>query len=370
MKNKKDRIITAILLLSVLFALYSLVVYSSSELSVSAKAAVLYEPETESFLYTKNADQKLPMASTTKIMTALVALEKIPLDQKVTIAKEAVGIEGSSLYLKEDEILTMEDLVTALMLRSANDAAAAIAYAISGGIEPFAELMNERAKEMGLENTNFTNPHGLDDSMHYTTARELALISAEALRNAAFRKIVSTKTKRIINEDGYVRLVTNHNKLLSLYDGAIGVKTGFTKKSGRCLVGASDRNGLQFISVTINAPDDWNDHIELLNYGYSKLEKRHIANIGDFEYQIPVIGGESETVTVKNIKNFDYITEIGNCDIESHVKLSRYISAPIIENQILGKVIFTKDGTYIGQIDLVADEGVPKIKDKKFFNIF
>ncbi len=370
MKNRKDRIITSILLLLVLFALYSTVVYSSSELSVSAKSAVLYEPETKSFLYTKNADEKLPMASTTKIMTALVALEEFPIDEKVIIPKEAVGIEGSSLYLQENEILTMKDLLTGLMLRSANDAAVAIAYAVSGGIEQFSELMNKRAYNIGLKNTNFTNPHGLDDSMHYTTAHDLALISAEALKNDTFKEIVSSKTKRIENEDGYVRLVTNHNKLLSLYDGIIGVKTGFTKKSGRCLVGASEKNGLQFITVTINAPDDWNDHIELFNYGYSKLQKINIANIGDFEYEIPVIGGNTETVTVKNIKDFSYITEIGSCNIETHIKLSPYTAAPIAKNQILGKVLFTKDDKYIGEIDLVADNGVSINKTKKQFSIF
>ena len=272
MKNPKERIVIVSIFLILLFIFYATVVFSADGVSVSAKSAALYDPASKSFLYTKNADMQLPMASTTKIMTALVAIENADLDKSVSISDDAIGTEGSSLYLKRGETMTMKDLLMGLMLRSANDAAAAIAYEISGSIEAFAEKMNEKATQIGALNTNFTNPHGLDDPSHYTTAKDLAIITAEALSNKTFLNIVSTKKHIIKNSDGEARLLTNHNKLLNLYDGAIGVKTGFTKKSGRCLVGAAERDGTRLISVTINAPDDWNDHKALFDYGFFKLK--------------------------------------------------------------------------------------------------
>lgn len=272
MKNPKERIVIVSIFLILLFIFYATVVFSADGVSVSAKSAALYDPASKSFLYTKNADMQLPMASTTKIMTALVAIENADLDKSVSISDDAIGTEGSSLYLKRGETMTMKDLLMGLMLRSANDAAAAIAYEISGSIEAFAEKMNEKATQIGALNTNFTNPHGLDNPSHYTTAKDLAIITAEALSNKTFLNIVSTKKHIIKNSDGEARLLTNHNKLLNLYDGAIGVKTGFTKKSGRCLVGAAERDGTRLISVTINAPDDWNDHKALFDYGFFKLK--------------------------------------------------------------------------------------------------
>ena len=277
MKNPKERFVIVSIFLILLFIFYATVVFSAGGISLSARSAALYDPSSKTFLYTKNADERLPMASTTKIMTALVAIENASLDQSVAVSDEAIGTEGSSLYLKRGEILSMGDLLRGLMLRSANDAAAAIAYEISGSIEAFAEKMNEKAAIIGAESTHFTNPHGLDDTAHYTTAKDLAIIAAEALGNETFLSIVSTSKYIIKNTDGEARLLTNHNKLLSLYDGAIGVKTGFTKKSGRCLVGAAERDGTRLISVTINAPDDWNDHQALLDYGFFKLKSIPLA---------------------------------------------------------------------------------------------
>ena len=277
MKNPRERIIIIAIFLILIFIFYATAVFSASGPSVSAKAAALYDAASNSFLYTKNADTRLPMASTTKIMTALVAIESSPLDKNVMISDMAIGTEGSSLYLKKGEIMSMSDLLMGLMLRSANDAAAAIAYEISGSIEAFADKMNEKAASIGVTDTHFTNPHGLDDENHYTTAADLAIITAEALKNDTFLEIVSTEKCIIKNFDGEARLLTNHNKLLSLYDGAIGVKTGFTKKSGRCLVGAAERDGMRLIAVTINAPDDWNDHEALFDFGFSRLNSKSNA---------------------------------------------------------------------------------------------
>ncbi|MBQ9070347.1 MAG: D-alanyl-D-alanine carboxypeptidase [Clostridia bacterium] len=370
MKNPKERIVILALFLILIFVFYATVIFSATDFSLSAKAAVLYEPVTDNFLYTKNANVRLPMASTTKIMTALVALEESDLNEEIRVADEAIGIEGSSLYLKRGEILSMKELLYGLMLRSANDAAAAIAYAVSGGIDEFADKMNEKARSLGLTDTHFTNPHGLDDEEHYTTARELALISAAALKNQTFKEIVSSKKTTITNKDGEARLVVNHNKLLNLYDGAIGVKTGFTKRCGRCLVGAAEKDGLTFITVTINAPDDWRDHMTLFDYGYSLLEMRHLARVGEFRYDIPVLDSISEFVTVKNTESLDIIMQKEAGEVKANVKLSRYLAAPINENDILGKVIFTIDGKYLGEVDLVAETGAKSSKNKGLFSIF
>jgi D-alanyl-D-alanine carboxypeptidase len=241
-RNNLYLYITVLLIGMLLFS--SLVVFAStdnvkdSRLSTSAYSAALYVPETQSFLYLKNADKKLPMASTTKIMTALITLEQCKLTDEVIICKDAVGVEGSSAYLKEGESFTVEQLLYALLLQSANDAAVALAYQVSGSVEDFAYLMTERAESIGATNTRFSNPHGLDCEDHYTTARDLALIAAEAMKNEEFVKISST-VKKSFGRDEICRTFINHNKLLRRYDGCIGVKTGFTKKSGRCLVSAA-----------------------------------------------------------------------------------------------------------------------------------
>ncbi len=369
MKNPKDRIIIVTLFLIILFVFFATVIFSESNLSLSAKSAVLYEPENFEFLYSKNADLKLPMASTTKIMTALVALEHSSCDDVVKIADEAIGVEGSSLYLKKGEVMSMRDLLYGLMLRSANDAALAIAYEVSGGISEFAVLMNQKAADLGLTNTHFTNPHGLDSDEHFTTAKDLAIIAAEALKNETFKKIVSTKKTTITNYSGETRLVVNHNKLLTLYDGAIGIKTGFTKKSGRCLVGASEKDGITFITVTINAPNDWNDHKKLFDYGYSLLESKQLANPFEFRYTIPLLNSDKSNITVSNDKAFSVVTKRSEKSPDYEIILPKYVAAPILQDDVIGKIIFTQDGKYIGEIELVAETSADKIKEKKFFSL-
>ena len=209
------------------------------------------------------------MASTTKIMTAVVTLENADLFAKVTVPSVAVGVEDSSMYLAKDETLLVKELLYGLMLTSGNDAATALAYYVGkGNIQTFVDMMNSKAKALGLENTNFTNPSGLPDDNHFTTARELAKITCYALQNPVFAKITATAKVTI----GH-RTLVNHNKMLSMYDGAIGVKTGFTKKAGRCLVSAATRNGVTLVCVTLNAHDDWNDHISALDSGFERCKK-------------------------------------------------------------------------------------------------
>jgi D-alanyl-D-alanine carboxypeptidase len=330
---------------------------------------VLYVPETEVFLYTKNADQRMPMASTTKIMTALVTIENADLGDTVNVPMEAVGIEGSSAYLRGGEVLTVEELLYALMLQSANDVAATLAYHIGGSTQGFADMMNAKAESLGLRDTHFTNPHGLDDKEHYTTARELAVITAEALKNDDLKEIVSTDKITFANDERR-RTYINHNKLLHMYDGCIGVKTGFTKKSGRCLVGAAERCNLTFISVTLDAPNDWSDHKKLLDLGYDTLEKTEICSEGEYTYEIPVIGGKSDYLKVTNKTSLSFIREKSDQEVTANIKLSRYAIAPINKGDILGEIIFTENGSEIGRVSLVAENSIEKQKQKGFFERF
>ena len=270
MKDHRDRIITVLIVATLIFSLFTIYAYSAKipEMKLSARSAVLYDLYNERFVFEKNENERLPMASTTKIMTAIVTVENTQLDREVTVDDRAIGIEGSSIYLTKGETLTVEALLYALMLRSANDAAAALAYEISDSIEDFALLMNDKARSLGLSDTNFDNPHGLDSENHYTTAHNLAIICAHAMKIPKLVEICSTPKKEIVSST-QKRLLLNHNKLLSMYEGCIGIKTGYTKKSGRSLASAATKGERTYICVTINAPDDWNDHKKLYNYAFS-----------------------------------------------------------------------------------------------------
>ena len=371
MKRENINLYIAVLLIAaIIFSFLTIYAFGEqrqSAFSVSAHSAALYQPDNDIFLYSKNPDQRMSMASTTKIMTALVALEQGNLDDVVEIDDSAIGIEGSSAYLKLGDLLTLEELVYALLLQSANDAAVAIACHIGGSIEGFSALMNERAAKLSLSDTHFTNPHGLDDPEHYTTARELALIAAEALKNSEFKKIVSTY-KRTFSTEERVRTYVNHNKLLRLYDGCIGVKTGFTKKSGRCLVGASEKDGLRFISVTLDAPSDWSDHSKMLNLGYESLEKIVLAEPFDHMYKIPLIDGERDHFFAANTEGGEIIREKSNSVSEENIKLLRYGVAPINIGDAVGEIIYTSDGKEIMRMPIVALESVKKKKQSGFFD--
>lgn len=361
-RDNRAMYIAALLLAAIIFSfltIYAFGEHREGNFSVSARSAVLYQPETSTFLYSKKADEQLPMASTTKIMTALIALESCDMGELVEIDDSAIGTEGSSAYLKRGDILTMEELVYALLLQSANDAAVAIACHIGGDVEGFATLMNEKACELGLTDTHFENPHGLDGEEHYTTARELALIASAALKNEDFKGIVSTYKKSFYTEERS-RTYVNHNKLLRLYDGCIGVKTGFTKKSGRCLVGAAERDGLTFITVTLDAPNDWRDHSLMLDYGYERMERVVFANALDHIYRLPVIDGNAEHLTVLNSEGAELIRERSGGEIAEHIKLVRYAVAPVKRGDVLGEIIYTIDGEEAARVPLVAAEAVDK----------
>lgn len=236
-------------------------------LKKQGRGAVVIEQSSKRVLYDEGMNEKCYPASTTKVLTALCVLENLPLDKIITVPKEAEGVEGSSIYLKEGQKISVKDLLLGLMLRSGNDAAVTLAVATSGNIRNFANLMNETAKRCGADGSNFVNPHGLHDEMHYTTAYDLALICAKAYENEDFCKIVSTGKAKITVDDE-ARYIGNKNKLLHLYDGANGVKTGFTKKSGRCLVSGAKRSGMQVVGVVLNHSDMWNDTIRMLDFAF------------------------------------------------------------------------------------------------------
>ncbi|MBQ7335223.1 MAG: D-alanyl-D-alanine carboxypeptidase [Clostridia bacterium] len=342
--------------------------------SVSAQSAVLIEAESGEVVYEKSCDTRLPMASTTKIMTALVALELAAPETVIRVDAAAVGVEGSSIYLVAGEELTLEQLLYALLLESANDAAAAIAIGVSGSIEAFADRMNQKAAELGLTDTHFTNPHGLDHEEHYTTARELAYIARAAMQNELFCTIASTRKATIPHAgvDG-VRLLINHNKLLRLYDGCIGVKTGYTKRSGRCLVSAAERDGVTLIAVTLNAPSDWNDHTAMLDYGFTRYRSVTLCNANELLYPLSLVNGTDAYVMLGNKEALTVTLPAGAGKIERTVEYRRFEYAPIASGDVCGKVVFRCDTDgdglreTVGEVDLVAQYSVERLEVKQSF---
>ena len=354
------------LFLALIFAMLSLVLPAQA-LSLSAQSAVLIDARDGRVLYEKDADTPRPMASTTKIMTAVVALESCDVNEIIEIADEAVGVEGSSIYLQKGEHMTLLELLYALLLQSANDAAVAIAVGVGGSVENFADMMNEKATSLGLTSTHFENPNGLDADGHVTTARELALLTAYALKNPIFAEIVATYKRKISGPNGTVRLVVNHNKLLNMYDGCVGVKTGFTKKSGRCLVSAACRESLTLVSVTLSAPDDWRDHTAMLNYGYENYCCEILCDEGGFIEALPVVGGVQDSLLCANC---DYVAATlprDHGEITVDVQLPQMIYAPVSAGDIVGHVTYKCDGKVIGETDIKAAYNIEQIKFKKNF---
>lgn len=282
------------ILLSCIF-LFSASVICRAE-DCSANAAVVMEQTTETVLYEKNADEKLPQASTTKIMTALLVLSLAAPEDNITVSPSAAAVEGSQLGLAEGDTLSVRDLLYVLMLKSGNDAAEALAEGLCGSVNAFVEKMNETARELGLSNTLFQNPHGLPAENHYTTARDLARLTAAALESEEFCKIVSTKQAKLTYKN---MVISNSNRLLGTCDGVFGVKTGFTKKAGRCLVTAAERKGVRLICVTLNDGNDWQDHSNLYDACFERVDRCEIVPTQGYGGIVSVLGGDGNA-TVKN----------------------------------------------------------------------
>ena len=336
--------------------------------AIGARSAVLIDAASGTVLYGKNENMRRGMASTTKIMTALITLERIPTDTVVSVAPEACGIEGSSVYLTPGEQITVESLLYALMLQSANDAAEALAYAVAGSREAFVALMNEKALSLGLTDTHFENPHGLDGEHHYTTAYELALLAAHALKNDVFCEIVSTKRCEIPLANGEAtRLLINHNRLLREYDDIIGVKTGYTRACGRTLVSAAERDGVRLVCVTLDDGNDWADHRAMLDYGFSLYEERLLAAEGDFSFSVPVCGGVGASVTVSNPHALSVMLPRTDTEISVVTELPRFLYGGVRAGQTVGMVRFYLDGTELGAVTLVAEQDVEVLRVEKRF---
>lgn len=373
------RIILSLILSIVLFTLIPLNCIATTlyePISLSAKSAILIDIDEKNVLYKKNEKERMPMASTTKIVTALVACELLDCAQTLKIPRVAVGIEGSSIYLQDGEILSVEHLLYALLLESANDAAVALAVSAAGSIEKFAEKCNEKAYALGLRDTNFTNPHGLYDENHYTTAYDLAILSAEALKNPTIAKICATKryeipfgaTKENPLGEGK-RYLKNHNKMLSIYEGAIGGKTGFTKKSGRCLVSAAKRDDLTLIAVTLNAPDDWRDHTAMFNYGFERFERRVIFLQNEFSYSFPLSNGASNFVKITNLSPITAVTpKNAPAHTYSIEACFRFAVAPVQKGQIVAKLCVSLNGKQYTSTLICAENISAKNEKHSFFN--
>ncbi|ABP67430.1 Serine-type D-Ala-D-Ala carboxypeptidase [Caldicellulosiruptor saccharolyticus DSM 8903] len=284
--SKKIKFSVLLVIVSLRILSYSNECYAGlkCDIQVTAKSAIAIEWITGKILFEKNKDLKLPMASTTKIMTAILAIENCDLNKEIEIPAQAIGVPGSSIYLEKGERLKIIELLYGLMLASGNDAAAALAISVCGDVKKFVNLMNKKAKELGLENTMFSSPHGLEEGEHYTTAHDLARLTAYAMKNQTFREIVSTTQKEIRwTTRPYSRVLKNKNKMLKSYQGAEGVKTGFTKRAGRCLVTSACRDDFRVICVVLNAPDMWNDTKKILDFAYQNYKILKIAR-GEIGY--------------------------------------------------------------------------------------
>ena len=346
---------------------------------VSAKAAVVISADTGEIVYSVNCNEKLPMASTTKIMTTLLCLESGDLDEEFTVDSEAIKVEGSSMGLQEGDIVTKYALCCGMLLPSGNDAANAAAVRISGSIEAFAELMNDRARELGLSHTYFVTPSGLEGEGHGSSAYDMALLAREALKNETFREICSSETIKLsFGNPPYERWLKNTNKLLSMYDGVYGVKTGFTDEAGRCLVSACERGGEDLICVTLNDRNDWNDHISMYDYGFEAV--RLIQPELPADMSVDVVGGETESAALTVGDGDLSVTAFAadSSDLQCTVISSPFVYAPVSQGDELAQLEISLNGREICRVPLYAAESVPvKVheaaepqKEKSIFNKF
>lgn len=336
--------------------------------SVSASCAALMVADTGELLYGKNEHDRRSMASTTKIMTSLIALEALTPQREISVSADMLNVEGTSMGLLKGDTVTLEGLVYGMLLQSGNDAANVAAITLGGSVENFAEMMNERARQIGMSNTHFETPSGLDSEEHYSTAYDMALLGCEAIKNPSFAAICSQKSAAVCyGNPPYRRVLTNHNRLLKIYGDAVGIKTGFTKKSGRCLVSAAKRNGVTLVAVTLNAPDDWNDHSQMLEYGFSVVESRTL----DFDSEgltMKVVGGENSLVGLKLARTPAVVCRKNRTvDIKQQIFVKAFEYAPIAENTVVGRVDFINGEDVVESVELLTADsvGVKKYEPKR-----
>lgn len=328
--------------------------------AISAQTAIMVEANSGEVLYEKSADQKAYPASITKIITALLAIESGKLDKKVKVSDKAVGVEGSSIYLEPGEVIPLRDLVYGLMLRSGNDAAIAISEEVGGSTENFVIMMNKRAREMGAFNTNFANPNGLHNPEHYTTARDMALIAAAAMKNPEFKKVAATKTWESNRGEGRYNYFYNKNKVVYQYSGGNGIKIGYTKAAGRTLVASSERDGMELICVVMNAPDWFNDTYKLMDYAYSQYETSQIIMAQRPIKAVRIRGGSKEFAQIGSREEIRCPLKKGvdnNVSIvyvlpqQQKAPVSRWQEAGYLKVYVNGKYLFSRPLQYLEDIE-------------------
>ena len=345
-------------ILSVIMIFVSCAETSAAEGFTSARAYALYCVNNGELLLSDNADERLPMASTTKIMTALLTLEEAEKGNRGVTFCEEMTAEGSSMYLQIGEKLTLKDLAVGMLMQSGNDAANAAAVALAGSAEAFADMMNKKASELGMKNTNFVTPSGLDSEGHCSTARDMALLMAAAMENSDFRQITGSTEMTVNFIEPSDKRVTypNHNKLLKLYDPCVGGKTGYTDLAGRCLVTCAERDGLQLIAVTMNDGDDWNDHIRLYDYGFDNYM---LYTADSPSYTLPVVGGVTDSVTVCADPAQELVIPSDERDkVSRRVILPSFVYAPISRADKIGKIEYYLDDKVIAEADLLSAKNI------------
>ncbi|MGN0108359.1 MAG: D-alanyl-D-alanine carboxypeptidase family protein [Hominilimicola sp.] len=342
---------------------------SAFAMADSAACACVINGTTGEVVYSKNINQKHAMASTTKIMTAIIAIEKCNMDDIVTVSANAANQEGSAAYVTENMQLYMRDMLYGLMLNSGNDAAVAIAEHVSGSTEAFAELMNEKALELGLRNTHFVNPSGLDDIEHYTTAADLAKIARYAMANQEFREIVGTQTYQAhpLNSPE-ILYFSNHNKMLGLYEGATGVKTGFTQSTGRCLVSAAKRDNMEFITVTLDDSNDWNDHMEMLDYAFSEHYPKKVIEEG-MRVKVAEIDGKKYNMIAAGDFTMPF-KENGRVSVEVISHIANDLYSPINEGEKVGYLEVCCNGVTVGNVDIISESEIRDVSGIRLRNSF
>ena len=337
-----------VIFIPILFLYLMPTAHAQIGLSTSAKSCVLMY-EDGSTIYEKNADDKSLIASTTKIMTAIVCLENADLSDVVNVKAEHCAVEGSSMYLKAGEKYTVKELLQGLLLASGNDAALALADHISGTSREFVALMNDKAEELGMNNSRFANPHGLDAKEHYSTARDMAKLMFYCMDNQEFKDLVSCYCTTIKGNS-----YTNHNKLLKIYPGCIGGKTGFTSAAGRCLVTCCEKNGIRLVCVTLADADDWNDHMKLYDYVYENYDLWRLNE--EVKYEIPLVSGSRESIAVVPMEEFEILIP-QNEKIEIKTKLPQFVFAPVKIGETAGEICVIIKNKAVAQIPLVYAEG-------------
>lgn len=355
----------------IFLTVFCLMTVSASALEdsdISAECAVVISQQTGEIVFQKNAYKRHSMASTTKIMTSLIAAQSGRLHDEIVVSDKMIQVEGTSMGLLPGDRVSLYELIFGMLLPSGNDAANVTAYHIGGNVENFAKLMNDEAKIIGMRDTNFVTPSGLDNENHYSTAYDMALLGRYAVKNPVFKFVCSSKSISLsYGNPPYRRTLYNHNRLLESYKYALGIKTGFTKKSGRCLVSYAEKDGTGLIAVTLNAPNDWNDHKLMLDYGFSKI-KRHSfkATVPD---RIAVVGGNVENLSLC-CEPFEY-DSMKQENIVQKFYVDRFAYAPIKKGAKFGEVRFYINGEYVGSSDITAASDVAlseqKQEEKGFF---